>query len=263
MKSPRKILYAVLVFLVLAFGFWGVWTLTHQTTETYTLDYEMEALSSTELELHFHIENAWGAKVKNFEAIHEKPLHLIGVRTDFREFLHLHPEMEADGTWVTTIDFPAPGPYQFYADFTPLEGEAQVLPFTLSIGEFERKELMYYPETQTFGDYEFAYTWPSLLISGTETMFSLSAQKGEESMNSYEDYLGAKGHSVIINVDTYSYQHVHPTSETEPAFAVTFEEAGTYAVFTQVQIGGELFTIPYMLTVEAGEGSESMDHNGH
>lgn len=263
MKSSRKILYAVLAFLILTLGFWGTWALTHQTTETYTLDYEMEALSATEVELRFHIENAWGSKVKNFETIHEKPLHLIGVRTDFREFLHLHPEMEADGTWVTTIDFPASGPYQFYADFTPLEDEAQVLPFTLSVGEFEREKLMYYPETQAFGDYEFTYTWPSRLVSGLETPFSLSAQKGDESLAVYDDYLGAKGHSVIINVDTYSYQHVHPTSETEPAFAVTFEEAGTYAVFTQVQIGGELFTIPYMLTVDAGGESEEMPHEMH
>lgn len=54
-----------------------------------------------------------------FETAHDEDLHLIVVRTDGAEFRHVHPEMDAEGTWSVPWSWNAAGTYRVYADFVP------------------------------------------------------------------------------------------------------------------------------------------------
>ncbi len=228
-------------------------------SSSYEIEYDMKYLEENQVELSFHIVDEWGAVVTDFATVHEKPMHLIGVRTDLQEFMHLHPDMSWDGAWTTTVDFPSEGPYQFYADFTPTGGEPQLLTFTMSIGEFVREKLGYFENPQDIAGYSISYVWPDSIQTG-EVTYHLEVQKDGQPVTNFEDYLGAKGHSVIIKEGTLEYEHVHP-SESSPEFTAHFMDEGRYAVFTQIQIDGRLITIPYLIYVEAG--AEMDDHSSH
>jgi hypothetical protein len=91
-------------------------------------------------ELRFAIENAEGAPVTEFDELHERRMHLIVVRRDGTEFRHLHPEMDAAGTWSLPVAFDAPGVYRAFADFS-VDGEQQTLAGDLFVsgGEFEAR----------------------------------------------------------------------------------------------------------------------------
>ena len=47
-----------------------------------------------------------GEPVTDYDVEHEKRLHLIAVRRDFSGFQHVHPVMDADGTWRTASTSP-------------------------------------------------------------------------------------------------------------------------------------------------------------
>lgn len=232
------------------------------TPPTYEVEYNMEYVDGMEILLTYKVVDQWGVALTSYETVHEKEMHLIGVRTDLYEFVHVHPEMAWDGEWSVDIDFPTEGPYEFYADFTPKDGEPRVLRFTVSVGEFVREKLGSYPQ-ETEG-YQFTYHFPETVEAG-ELAYSITLEKDGEPVTVFEDYLGAKGHSVVIQEDTLNYEHAHAEGEEAPSFAAHFSEEGRYAIFTQVQVGGEVLTLPYLLYVEAGEEKEGMkmDGGGH
>ena len=59
-------------------------------------------------ELRFRIEGADGATgAPSSTELHERRMHLIVVRRDGTGFQHLHPEMDAAGTWTVPLEFAA------------------------------------------------------------------------------------------------------------------------------------------------------------
>ena len=54
-------------------------------------------------DLSFRILDTDGRALTSFATSHEKRLHLIVVRTDGTEFRHVHPTLDADGTWSTAL----------------------------------------------------------------------------------------------------------------------------------------------------------------
>jgi hypothetical protein len=91
-------------------------------------------------ELGFAVETADGEPVTGFDELHERRLHLIVVRRDGTEFRHLHPEMDASGTWSVPIRFGEAGVYRAFADFS-VEGGQHTLAGDLFVsgGEFESR----------------------------------------------------------------------------------------------------------------------------
>lgn len=243
--------------LLLAMAIYTVYGLAQPST--YSVSYAMDSVEGTTVDMTLTIKDKWGETVTDFETVHEKPLHLVGVRTDLYEFLHVHPEMGSNGVWEVQIEFPTEGPYQFYADFKPVDGEAQVLTFNMSIGEFIRKKLGGYEATQEIEGYKITTQFPEDLEAG-EIEYYLTVEKDGQPFTAFEDYLGAKGHSVVIHEDSFDYEHVHPTSEETPSFAAHFPDGGRYAIFTQIQVEGKVLTVPYMIYIEGGE---EVDHHGH
>ena len=71
----------------------------------------------------------------DFTTSHDKELHLIVVRTDGTQFRHVHPTMDADGTWSLPWTWTAAGTYRVYADFVPDTDEA---PATITLDPHRR-----------------------------------------------------------------------------------------------------------------------------
>lgn len=79
-------------------------------------------------------ETPTGKIVRDYEIVHEEHLHLILVSADFGWFEHQHPTLGPDGRFRLTWTFPRPGRYFLFTDFTPADGDNQILRATLNVG---------------------------------------------------------------------------------------------------------------------------------
>ena len=75
-----------------------------------------------------------GQVVRDFEIVHEKRLHFLIVSQDMTYFEHQHPTLDADGRFRIAWAFPRAGRYLLFADFTPTDGDNQILRTTLDVG---------------------------------------------------------------------------------------------------------------------------------
>ena len=204
--------------------------------------------------LRFHVEEG-GKQVKEFEVVHERPMHFIAVRDGLDEFLHLHPTVAKDGTAEVKIEFPAAGKYWLYLDVKPVGSTQQTIRQELQVAGTAAP-----PAELRVSSVE------TVEVDGVKSRISLD-KKPEESVVTFqhfnldgspitnlEPYLGGMGHLVVIGAKTGEYVHAHPESETAPdgkvLFAVHFQKPGIYMAWGQFQREGRVFTVPVVLAVE-------------
>ena len=82
---------------------------------------------------------------------------------------------------------------------------------------------------------------------------------------SFENYLGAKAHVVVIHADTEQYLHVHPDVEGGKLdLHATFEKTGIYRAWLQFQTDGKVHTVDFVLDITAGKpGEAGMEGHQH
>lgn len=232
----------------------------------------------------YKIKNDKGEILKNFAVAHEKIMHFITVRKDLAYFQHLHPDFnQTTGEFSVAATFPEDGSYRIFPDFTPGEDNPQKLPVTvfsdIEVGNLSAYSLISIStdteNKKSVNGYEITYLFPQpdQLKAQEELTYSLLVEKDGGPVNDLENYLGAKGHSVIIKEKTLDYIHTHALDDNkglEPAvhgeehvmqqekaselgnqidFATMFPESGTYKIFTQFQHQGKVVTTDYVLKV--------------
>jgi hypothetical protein len=206
-----------------------------------------------ERELRFTIE-VGGRPVTGFDELHERRLHLIVVRRDGAEFRHLHPEMDATGTWTVPVEFRAAGVYRAFADFS-VEGEQQTLATDLFVsgGEFEARP---FPAPQPLAEtdgYEVRLAAGDP-VAGEPAELGFTVSRDGRPVENLGPYLGAKGHLVALREGDLAFLHVHPEEQEVAAeeieFAATFPTAGRYRLYLQFKHDGTVHTAEF--TVVAG-----------
>jgi hypothetical protein len=183
---------------------------------------------------------------------HTKEMHLILVRNDLQHFSHLHPQRDKEGVWRVTYSAPAGGTYWLYADFVDTKEE----PFTI---RFERR---YAGDTGLQGltkDFAREKTVEDYRItldvaegeSDVSSAYTITDSEGKKP--ALEDYLGAKGHSVLIS-PSGDFIHTHPSTalgasaseEEAPVFKTALpSDPSFYRIFTQFQIKGKVLTVSF------------------
>lgn len=247
---------------------------TDQTTMEHGGNYMLEISSpSQNLQpnvLHritFKVKNENGETLKNFEVVHEKILHLIVVRKDLQGFQHLHPTLDSStGEFTIDISFDKPGPYSMYADFTPatFEENSQKMPslatYELTIGDIKmyqaEKVAVNTSPVVNSGDYEVTYTIDPPTEKGLR--YILSIKKEGQPVKDLQPYLGAMGHSVLLNTKTLNYVHTHAGEKDVQKvsrgpnlfFSTKPLEKGTYKAFTQFQHEDNVITSEYVFEVQ-------------
>ncbi|GAA1381259.1 hypothetical protein GCM10009613_06900 [Pseudonocardia kongjuensis] len=212
--------------------------------------------AQTPTELAFRITRADGSPVTGFDLAHDKRMHLILVRRDTADFQHLHPVMDADGTWRTPVTLADAGTYRAFADFSPTGGAATTLGVDLfAPGEFT--PIAPEPDrTATVpGGYE--VTLDGDLTPGRSSDVTLTVTRGGEPVTDLQPYLGAYGHLVALRSGDLGYLHVHPhgspgDGRTAPGPQITFgtevPSSGTYRLFLDFRHDGAVrtaaFTVP-------------------
>lgn len=195
----------------------------------YTLELDSSILVPGVQSISFRINGPDGHPVNNFTASHEKELHFIAVRRDTAGFQHVHPMMDAAGTWSVDLDL-TPGNWRFFADFQPTGHSA---PMTLGIdaavaGNYEPQPLPQIVSSVELGPYTVALDGE--LLPGQASDLTLSVSKNGQPVTDLEPYLAAYGHLVALRVGDLGYLHVHP--EGEPGDGIT--AAGPNIVFMAV-----------------------------
>lgn len=209
----------------------------------YRLEVERTDLTpGEEGELSFRIVGPDGV-VTDFQEEHTKPLHLVLVRRDLTGFQHLHPEMDASGTWSVPLTLPRAGVYRAYADFHTGDHALTLGADLTAAGAFRPRELPAPTDIATTDGYSVE------LADAGDGMLEFTVSRGGEPVTDLQPYLGARGHLVAIRAGDLAYLHVHPeaASAGDPTIAFHSElpTAGSYRLFLQFRHRGEVHTVAF------------------
>jgi hypothetical protein len=210
-------------------------------------------LADTELDrdrastLRFRIADADGRSVRDFAVEHEKRMHVIVVRRDGQGFQHLHPTMDATGTWSVPLTLEQAGAYRVFADFKHDE-RAQTLAADLVVDGSANYEPLPAPATTatTPDGYEVSLDEQSVR-AGQEAELRFTVRRGGQVVHT-EPYLGAGGHLVALREGDLAYLHVHPGDEAAGdavPFMTEFPSVGRYRLYLQFKHAGRVHTAEF------------------
>jgi hypothetical protein len=216
-----------------------------------------------------------GARVRDYVLNHEKLFHLFIVSQDMTEYQHIHPVLERDGSFVVETVLPRAGLYKIHADFFPVGGQLQVLHRELSTVGQRRAPRMpvsaaaLTPDTTLFKTVDGMRI--SLDLGGSiapaagslvSLKYHLTDERTGEPVRNLEPYLGAWGHTLILNADQSEYLHSHPTEMLpdnvdratlsggpDVEFRAMFPAPGDYRIWTQFQRAGKVTTVFFTVRV--------------
>jgi hypothetical protein len=232
----------------------------------YSLRLERDSLARNQRQqLRFAIVDGDGGEaVTEFDRLHERRMHLIVVRRDGTGFQHLHPRIDASGTWTVPIALGEAGTYRAFADFSS-GGEQHTLAADLTVpGRFEARPFpapTAHDSTAGYGvDLE-----GEEVVAGKPASLSFSVHKGGEEVVDLVPYLGARGHLVALREGDLAYLHVHPQEgghghgvdsaagghahPNEIAFATSFPTRGRYRLYLQFRHAGAVRTAGFTVEV--------------
>ena len=202
----------------------------------------------------FVIEGPDGRPVTSYTKQHEKHLHLIAVRRDFSGFQHVHPVLDADGTWTTTLDLSG-GAWRVFADFTPAGGQALTLGADLTVPGAVRATRAT-PVTRTATVDGYTVTLAGDLVAGERSSLTLTVARNGAPVTDLQPYLGAYGHLVALREGDLAYVHVHPDGEpddgrTQPGpdveFGAEVPSTGRYHLYLDFRHDDVVRTAPFTL----------------
>lgn len=210
----------------------------------------------------FMIEGPDGEAVTDFDVVHERRLHLIVASRDLVDFHHVHPELADDGTWSIELPALAAGSYRVYADFRATGAEALTLATDLAVdGDVAVAAMPPVAASATVDGFDVALSGTDEIGVGESTITFDVSRDGDDVAT--EPYLGAAGHLVVLRAGDLGYLHVHPLDDVaEPSigFAAAFPTAGTYRLFLDFSVDGEVRTAAF--TVVVGDGGDATPSSG-
>lgn len=210
--------------------------------------------------LRFAIVGGDGRVVRDFAVEHERRMHFIVVRRDGAGFQHLHPRMDADGTWHVRLTLPRAGSYRAFADFK--RGET---PLTLAAdltvdGNADYRPL---PAPATMANTDDGYRVrldgePGR--AGQEAQLRFTVFRAGQVVHT-EPYLGAGGHLVALREGDLAFLHVHPADHGDGQaangqgvavpFMTEFPSAGRYRLYLQFKHDGRVHTAEFTREVSS------------
>jgi hypothetical protein len=192
------------------------------------------------------------APVSSFDIAHERPMHLALVRDDLTQFAPEHPQVASSGEFTLRTTFAEGGDYRLFADVAPSGAGSQTLRAKLKVSGKRSAG------ANIWADRALARRNGSLAIelkpsrhplpAGAGAWIEFTARDAATGAGAeLEDYLGARGHLMMIHQDAATFVHSHPDGS---RFAVRAPKPGLYRAWLQVQQGGAVLTTEFVL--EAG-----------
>lgn len=195
---------------------------------------------------------------------HEKKIHLIAVSEDLSWFDHIHPEYQADGSYLIKETFPNGGKYLLYADYKPTGSMHQLEKTEIKVDGKSKAPVNYKEIKMVSNSGGYAVSLKpdgGRFLSNQEIHFDGQFSKDGKRYDvaGLQSYLGAKGHMVGIQISSKTYVHLHPEVENDILhFHATFPEAGMYRAWLQFVADDKLHTVDFTIMVEQGEAGKEM-----
>ncbi|MCF3107949.1 hypothetical protein LL912_04080 [Niabella sp. CC-SYL272] len=201
---------------------------------------------------------------------HEAAFHLIVLNEALTWFRHLHPVLQADGSYTVRVTFPAAGNYLLYADYQP-EGALPVVDkIALQVSGNSQHLVAAGSEklTATTGDFTISIDLSAPLYTGASLHLPFRIEREGKQLHAgaLSPYLGAVAHLILIHRDDKDFLHIHPQAGTDvPVVAHTqFEKAGNYRIWIQFNVDGTVYTADFTLDVkDAVHGTPVQQHIHH
>lgn len=217
--------------------------------------------------------DATGEPIRDFEYVHERPIHFLIASEDLAEFDHIHPELTADDCYQVAYTFAHGGKYRIWADYS-LPGEApHVDTFDITVVGPARQpqKLAVSPSfAQATGPLTVQIVPTKPLRAGSDIPITLRLSGVSENL---EPYLGAWAHVIVIGEGLRSYAHAHTLEVAavstglahthmaagpppkEIHIVTNFPSSGMYKLWAQFQQAGEVVTVPFVLRVEPADAA--------
>lgn len=148
----------------------------------------------------------------DFDVVHEKTSHLIVVSADYADFQHVHPSLDARGTFtLTDLRLRRPGRYYVFLDVTPQGSRQIVKRFELQVeGQGQPLVLREDVVDKAVGDIRCRLvTEPARLKAGDALLRFRLTRQGQPVTN-IEPFMGALGHVIALGKDGAPFLHIHP-----------------------------------------------------
>ncbi|CAM3544111.1 hypothetical protein ACXYTP_24370 [Tsukamurella ocularis] len=244
-----------------------------QTVEQgYRITPSLTILGAGRTRVEFAILGPDGAPVTDFDVQHDKRLHFIAVQRDTSGFQHVHPVMDATGTWSVELDL-TPGVWRFFADIVPTAlGTGIVLGADVAVpGEYRPVDQLAPRAVADIDDYR--VTLDGALAPGRAGELVATVTRDGAPVTDLEPYLAAYGHLVALRAGDLAFLHVHPEGDpsdpSTPAgpeirFHAMAPSAGTYRLFLDFQHEGTVRTAEFTLVADGAAPHDGTDaHAGH
>jgi YHS domain-containing protein len=214
--------------------------------------------------------------VSSFEITHTKLLHLIMVRRDLGWYEHQHPILKSDGLFHLSWTFPSSGTYYLYADFTPSDGDNQVIRVPIAVSGKPTATLPLIAEKvmrKRVGDcnIELQVKPPQLRMEQPALLTYRFRDDRGRPITDMQPFIGVSGHLIALSEDGKQYVHTHPLTEAsqpsssyEPVkvtadlisqsgpvftFKLTLPSSGLYRVWAQFMHHNKVITVPFTFKV--------------
>lgn len=194
--------------------------------------------------------------VAMFAETHERLLHLFIVGRDLQYFAHEHPERTRDG-FELKVALPA-GAYMLIADFLPGGGYPQMV---------HRAIVTPGHRASPFSGVDLNEDLVEKIVDGMRVQLRVEPRSGrpaaalhfriadasDSPVTSLEPYLGSAGHLLVVSPDLTQSIHSHPEARSpgpELTFDVEFPSPGLFKLWLQVQRGGKVSAVPFVVRIE-------------
>lgn len=216
--------------------------------------------SNQVVNLDIFVQDLQGNTVTNFDIFQEQLMHLIVVSNDLQFYNHIHPEYNKNGKFSIATQFPKAGTYTLFSDYKP-SGESEQVAALKVVVDGNSSPVNYIDTNlaKTFDNTKVELTFDKPTIKAKEDItliFNLKNAASNLEVTDLEDYLGEKGHLVIVrksdSITRENYIHAHALpniTDGKVKFATQFPKPGKYKLWGQFKRQGKIITSDFWVEV--------------
>lgn len=206
------------------------------------------------------IQDLQGNTVSQFDIFQEELMHLIVVSDDLQFYNHIHPEYNKNGKFSIATQFPKPGTYTLFSDYKPSGESEQVTALKLVVdGNPSPVSDIDTNLAKTFDNTKVELTFDKPTVKANEDItliFNLKDAASNQGIQDLQNYLGEKGHLVIVrksdSITRENYIHAHALPDIRNGkvkFATQFPKPGKYKLWGQFKRQGIIITSDFWVEV--------------